>query len=71
MITECPKCGMRNAYHNSVSYICTDCSCEWVDHLSFEEENEGLEEDYDYEYDNDSNNLEDEINIINDEDDDA
>jgi protein PhnA len=31
MTTECPNCGMENAYHDGVNYVCPDCDYEWDD----------------------------------------
>lgn len=38
MNTECPNCGMDNAYHNGVCYACPDCDYEWPDGLIFDDE---------------------------------
>ena len=40
MTTECPNCGMENAYHDGVNYVCPDCDYEWDC-----DEIEALEED--------------------------
>lgn len=31
MTTECPKCGLDNAYFDGVEYVCPDCGYSWTD----------------------------------------
>jgi protein PhnA len=38
MTVECPKCGMENAYHDGVNYVCPDCDYEWDDELDLWED---------------------------------
>ena len=38
MTVECPNCGMENAYHDGVNYVCPDCDYEWDDELDLWED---------------------------------
>jgi uncharacterized Zn ribbon protein len=29
MTTDCPQCGMENAYFDGTMYVCPDCDYEW------------------------------------------
>lgn len=30
MTTDCPQCGMENAYFDGTMYVCPDCNYEWA-----------------------------------------
>ena len=50
--TECPKCGMENAFFNTVCYECPDCDFEWGD--IDDEDNDDLEDEKQKEIDIDN-----------------
>ncbi len=51
MTTECPFCGMDNAYCDGVEYVCPDCDATWPcdeipDDDDWEDDDEGDDCDY-------------------------
>lgn len=51
MTTECPFCGMDNAYCDGVEYVCPDCDATWPcdeipDDHDWEDDDEGDDCDY-------------------------
>lgn len=46
MNTECPKCGMENAYFDGVEYVCPDCDHTWGCDLVDDEYDEMNDPDY-------------------------
>ncbi|MDE6556223.1 MAG: hypothetical protein K2K55_04585 [Duncaniella sp.] len=54
MNTECPNCGMENAYFDGVEYVCPDCGHTWGcdevdDEYSRYQPEEDDDDDFDYE----------------------
>ena len=53
MTTECPNCGMDNAYFAGVEYVCPDCHHTWdCDEIPDDgnwDDDDDDEDDFDYE----------------------
>lgn len=52
MTTECPFCGLDNAYCDGVEYVCPDCEGTWpCDEIPDDDdwEDEDMDDDCDYE----------------------
>lgn len=41
----CPKCKSENTYHDSIQFVCPDCSYEWTGEENFEEEDKLIVKD--------------------------
>lgn len=55
MTTECPNCGMDNAYCDGVEYVCPDCYYTWLC--------DEIPEDYEWESDEEDDDIDCEIYV--------